>query len=94
MTYNLFWWCHHFCIKNGLFAKKEKNTLSWAIFLEGFFVAPLFLDICIEVFGAWVNHKNISNSDIFKEDTAVFAKMVFKHKQFVMENTFIINLLS
>ncbi len=30
--------------------------------------------MCIEVFGAWVNHKNISNSDIFKEDTAVFAK--------------------
>ncbi len=43
-------------------------------FLEAFFVAPLFLNICIEVFGAWVNRKNISNLDIFKEDTAVFAK--------------------
>ncbi len=40
-------------------------------------VAPLFQGICIEVFGAWINHKNISNSDIFKEDTVVFAKDVF-----------------
>ncbi len=48
--------------------------MSWTIFLEAFFVAPLFLDICIEVFGAWAYHKNISNSDIFKEDISVFAK--------------------
>ncbi len=46
-------------------------------FLETFFVALLFLDICIDVFGAWVNHNNISNLDIFKEDIAVFAKMFF-----------------
>ncbi len=51
--------------------------MSWANFLEAVIVAPIFLDICIEVFGAWVNHKNISNSDIFKEDTAVFTKDVF-----------------
>ncbi len=44
------------------------------IFLEAFFVAPLFLDICVEVFGAWVNHKIIFNSDIFEEDTVLFAK--------------------
>ncbi len=43
------------------------------LFLEAFFVDPIFLDICIEVFGAWVNHTNISNSDIFK-DISVFAK--------------------
>ncbi len=54
-----------------------KETLSWTIFIEAFFVAPLFLDICIKAFGAWVYHYNISNSDIFKEDTAVFAKDVF-----------------
>ncbi len=50
------------------------------MFLEAFFVAPLFLVVCIEVFGAWVNPKNISNSDIFKEDTAVFAKDGFLTK--------------
>ncbi len=48
--------------------------MSQTIFQEAFFVAPVFLVICIEVFGAWVNHKNISYSDIFKEDTAVFVK--------------------
>ncbi len=63
-------------------------------FLGAFFLAPLFLDVCIEVFGAWVNHNNISNSDIFKEDTAVFEKDVFLTQNFVMENTFMINLLS
>ncbi len=44
-------------------------------FLEAIFVAPLFVDICIEVhvFGAWINHINI-NSDICKEDAAVCAK--------------------
>ncbi len=58
--------------KKGLFVKNL--TLSRANFLEAVIVAPIFRDICIEVFGAWVNHKHISNSDIFKEDTAVFAK--------------------
>ncbi len=64
MAYNLFWW-YHFWVKNGIFYKKFKKTLSWTIFLEAFYVAPLFLDLCIKVFGAWVNPKNISNSDIF-----------------------------
>ncbi len=54
--------------------KKMIKNLSWTIFLEASFVAPLFLEIGIEVFRAWVNHKNISDSDIFREDTAVFAK--------------------
>ncbi len=69
MAYNLFWWCHHFGIKNALLPQslKKKN-------LEAFFVAPLILDICIDVFWAWVNHKYISNLDIFKEDLVLFAK--------------------
>ncbi len=54
--------------------KKLKKTLSSVHFREAVIVVPMFLDICIEVFGALVNHKNISNLDIFKEDTAVFAK--------------------
>ncbi len=51
--------------------------MSWTIFLEAFSVAPLFLDIIIDIFGVLVNHRNISNSDIFKEDAAVFAKDAF-----------------
>ncbi len=50
-----------------------KKTLSWANFVEAVIVAPIFLDIYIQVFGTGVNHKNIFNSDIFKEDTAVFS---------------------
>ncbi len=57
-------------------------------FLEAFFVAPLFLDICIEVFGAWVNHKNVSKSDIFKEDTAIFAKDGFLTQTLCHEENF------
>ncbi len=33
--------------KNGIFTKKIK-TLTWAIFLEAFIVAPSFLDMCLE----------------------------------------------
>ncbi len=63
-----------FCQKVIKQKQKQKNLCHYPIFLEAFFIAPLFLDIYIEVFGALVNHTNISNSDIFKEDTAVFAK--------------------
>ncbi len=45
--------------------------------IEAFFVAPLFLHICIAVFGAWVKHKNIFNWVIFKENIAIFAENVF-----------------
>ncbi len=77
MAYNMFLWCYHFGVKNGFFAKKFlKKLCNELFFLEAFFVTPLFLDTCIEVFGAWVNHKNILNLDIFKEDIAVFAKDV------------------
>ncbi len=52
----------------------KKTTLSWANFRETVIVASIFLDISINVFGAWPNHNNISNLDIFEEDTAIFAK--------------------
>ncbi len=32
--------------------------LFW--FLEAFIIAHVFLDICLDIFGAWVNQKNIS----------------------------------
>ncbi len=63
--------------KKRPFVKHFLKTLSWANFLEAVIVASIFQAICIKVFGAWVSHKNISNSDIFKEDTAVLAKGVF-----------------
>ncbi len=46
-------------------------------FLEAFFVAPLFLYICIAVFGAWAKHKNIFNWVIYKENIAIFGENVF-----------------
>ncbi len=55
------------------FLPKVKKLCHKPFFLEAF-VAPLFLDIYIEIFGVWANHKYISNSDIFKEDTIGFAK--------------------
>ncbi len=42
--------------KNGLFALKLK-TLSWALFWEALIVAPPFLDMCLDIFGAWINQK-------------------------------------
>ncbi len=63
-----------FLVKKWPFCQKVKKTLSLPDFLDAIIVAPIFLDMCIEVFGAWVNHKKISNSDIFEEDRAVFAK--------------------
>ncbi len=77
MAYNLFWWYHHLLGKKSFCQKVLKKLCYEPFFLEAFFVTPLFLNICIEVFRAWVNHKNISNLDIFKEDTAVFAKDFF-----------------
>ncbi len=50
--------------------------------------------ICIAVFGAWVKHKNIFNCVIFKENIAIFAEIVFVTKNFVIDQTFTINLLS
>ncbi len=79
-------------IGNGNFNMESEEVRT--IFVEAFFVTPLFLDICIEVFGAWINHKRISNSDIFKEDTAVFCKRWFFNTKLCHGETFIINLLS
>ncbi len=42
------------------------------IFLEAFIVAHLFLDICWEVIGVWVNQKNTFDWDIFMENITYF----------------------
>ncbi len=41
--------------KKMAFCPKIKKTLSWAVFQEALIVAPLFLDICLDIFGAWNN---------------------------------------
>ncbi len=51
-----FWWCHHFWGKNGLFAPKLKKLLR-AVFLEALIVAPPFLDMCLDIYWAWINQK-------------------------------------
>ncbi len=63
--------------KNRSFTKKLKETLSSAIFLESFIVAPLFLDMCLQVFGAWINQNNVFVCDIFLENKIYFQKKLF-----------------
>ncbi len=45
-----------FC-KKWPFCPKIKNTLLLAVFLEALIVAPPFLDMCLGIFGAWINQK-------------------------------------
>ncbi len=32
-----------------------KKSLLWAVFQEALMVAPLFLDMCLDIYGAWIN---------------------------------------
>ncbi len=41
------------------FLSPNKKTLSWAVFQEALILAPLFLDICLDIYGAWINQYNI-----------------------------------
>ncbi len=43
-------------------------------------VAPIFLDICLYVFVAWVNLKYIFDSDILIENIVIFAKRFLNTK--------------
>ncbi len=56
---------------------QNKKTLSWANFLEAVIVAPIFV--------AWVNLKNIYDTDIFIENRAIFANTFLKYKILVMD---------
>ncbi len=53
-------------------------------FLEAVIVAPALLEICFQVFVAWVNLKNIFDSDNFIENKKICKKR-FKHKNLVMD---------
>ncbi len=73
-----FFRCRHFLRKNCLFAQKLKKLFVWAVFLEALIVAPPFLDMCLDIFGAWINNKNLFGT-FFKENRAFFEekKMCF-----------------
>ncbi len=71
------WWCRHCLNKNGLFAPKVKKTLSWAVFLEALIVALPFLDMFLDIFGAWINKNKSFDWDIILENIALFANSVF-----------------
>ncbi len=55
-------------------------------------VALPFLDMCLDIYGAWINQKKSFNWDIILENIAFFAKNGFlKQKHFfVMDQTFTI----
>ncbi len=55
---------------NSIFT--NKTTLSWAVFLNALAVAPLFLDISLDIFGVWISPKDIFYWDILKKKEVDF----------------------
>ncbi len=47
-------------------------------------VAPPFLDMCLDIFGAWIIKKKSFDWDINLENIALFANTFFKYKILVM----------
>ncbi len=74
------------------FCPKIKKTLPWAIFRETLIVAPPFLDMCLDIYGAWINQKYSFDWDIILENIDFFAKNGFLKQKlfFVMDQTFTI----
>ncbi len=74
--------------KKWPFCPKIK-TLSWAVFREALIVAPPFLDMCLDIYGAWMNQKISFDWDIILENIAFFAKNGFLKQKliFVMDKT-------
>ncbi len=52
--------------------------MSWAVFREALIVAPPFLDMCLDIYGAWIKQKKSFDWDIILENIAFFAWV--KHK--------------
>ncbi len=78
--------------KKWPFCPKIKKTLSWAVFQEALIVAPPFLVMGLDIYGAWMYQKKSFDWDIILENIAFFAKNRFlKQKHFfVMDQTFTI----
>ncbi len=66
--------------------------MSWAVFPEALILAPPFLDMCFDIYGAWINQKKSFDWDIILENIAFFAKNGFLKQKlfFVMDQTFTI----
>ncbi len=75
--------------KKMAFLPQNKKTLSWAVFQEALIVASPFLDMCLDIYGAWINQKKYFDWDIILENIAFLAKNGFlKQKLFlVMDQT-------
>ncbi len=72
-----FLWCRQFLETKCPFCPKIKQTLSGAVFRVALIVAPLFLDICLEIFGAWINQKTFFWGTFLLENKAFLAKSFF-----------------
>ncbi len=66
------------------------------VYGEALIVAPPFLDMCLDIYGAWINKKKSFDCDIILYNIAFFAKKGFLKQKlfFVIDQTFTINLLS
>ncbi len=78
-----FWWCPHFFRKNGFFAPPPKKKLWWAVFREALIVAPPFLDMCLDIYGAWINQTKVWLGHYFRKYSIFGKKWVFKTKTFL-----------
>ncbi len=87
-----FWWCRHFLREKMAFLPQTKKMLSWAVFREALIVAPPFLDMCLDIYGAWINKKKSFDWDIIWENIAFVSKNGFSKQKhfFVMDQTFTI----
>ncbi len=62
--------------KKMAFLPQNKKTLLWAVFREALIVAPPFLDMCLDIYGAWIRH-------YFRKYSIFGKKWVFKIKTFL-----------
>ncbi len=78
--------------KKWPFCPKIIFFLSLAVFQEALTVAPPFLAMCLDIFGAWINQKTSFDWDIILENIAFLAKNGFLKQKlfFVMDQTFTI----
>ncbi len=72
--------------KKWPFCPKIKNNFIVSYFSRNLnYIAPLFLDMCLDIFGAWINPKKSFDWYIILENIALFANTFFKYEIFVMD---------
>ncbi len=72
--------------KKMAFSPQNKITVV-SCFLEALIVAPPFLDMCLDIFGAWINQNKSFDWDNMLENIALFPNTFFKYKILVMDYT-------